>query len=331
MAIFKNIAGKLKKLSREDRIASLDYEAELYAIPIYNSRYNLVSLIKFSDRYIFDAYQLVSACTNIRKLTVKTIDKTNTASDIRGSVEDAERKDISRKSVEAFEPEDVPEQIHYIVLAGSGDDYAYIFDYIENASNPILEILMENVIYKCRPSKEFDKHINYGIINESSFDHIKVLPKYDEELEYRDFKYITDTKSFVHMLPNMSKQDLLDITHCFTPEHACGMQSLHDALLDPAFIIYAEDICQHSIPGMENADYKMVEHILESPVYMIEDDDYLIGNASDEYIDDIFKQQYNKFTGLVDEVEEYKSIDEVIGTVETEGESKDDDTVRKYS
>ena len=45
----------------------------------------------------------------------------------------------------------------------------------------------------------------------------------------------------------------------------------------------------------------------------------------------IFKQQYNTFTGLVDEVEEYKSIDEVIGTVETEGESKDDDTVRKYS
>ena len=69
-------------------------------------------------------------------------------------------------------------------------------------------------------------------------------------------------------------------------------------------------------------------NILDTPVFNrdIDDDNILSGSLSDENIDEIFKQQYDRFTNVTDDNIIYKNIDEIIGdeNIKTDEEIKED-------
>lgn len=232
---------------------------------------------------------------------------------------------------------------NYLLIKCTPKQIVDIILNINGLSNQVLKCLKPE-IYEHMPRKDFIRLERYDILDMNAF---KI-----EEAEETDFTYFKEDHSsdkyyvcynFIAFNNILSK-----LPKCFT------------ALDVFDFIIYLRHIESISSPAKDwfiiNAEYLKdkskrflfqllydnnifrylfnnmlindIISMLETPVFNrnTDDDSILSGSLSDENIDDIFKQQYDRFSNVTDDNIIYKDIDEIIEdeNIKTDEELKED-------
>lgn len=214
---------------------------------------------------------------------------------------------------------------------------------INGLSNQVLKCLKAE-IYEHMPRKDFIELERYDILDMNAF---KM-----EEIEETDFTYIKYESnemlfncnnilfvSFNNILSKLPKCfTALDVIEFITilmynesfvtsTDKEWIVFNAHDLKYKKSIlaILYNNGIFKYLFNDISMHD---ILNMLITPVFNrnTDDDNILNGSLSDENIDDIFKQQYDRFNNVTDDNIIYKDIDEIIEdeNIKTDEELKED-------
>ena len=232
---------------------------------------------------------------------------------------------------------------NYLLIKCTPKQIVNIILNIDKLSNQVLECIKPE-IYSHMPKKDFIKLEKYDILDMNAFE--------IEEVEETDFIYFKEDYSpdnyyvcynfiaFNNILPKLPKcftaldafEFIIYLRYVSNVSLSCKDWFIINAgyLKDKSkqFLfqsLYDNNIFKYLFNDMSMND---IINILETPVFNrdIDDDNILSGSLSDENIDEIFKQQYDRFTNVTDDNIIYKDIDEIIGdeNIKTDEEIKED-------
>lgn len=276
---------------------------------IYNTYYNFIILISFSDNYFSDALELITASNNINAVKHDRPFIIYRHSSYIENLPDKEMLKYPR---------------NYLLISGDGLHYACLYKAVENIANPILQAISIE-IYQNRDSSEFDDLINDNIFQRYLFKYENIVPVYDDYFIINDKingKSFDDLNYILEQLPeSFTAQSLLHIINVYDlPKTEFEYLSAYD-ILDKAYN-YDNNDCIFLINdyNLRNDFFKLFiknptdENLsnLVGPQYLVMDDDEIPGDISDEKLDDIFRQEYDRFNAIKDDNVEYADIDELI-------------------
>lgn len=299
---------------------------------IYNGEFNFIILVSFSEDYFPDAIELLVACNNNRfsnnKISILNTRYVHSSYDEKTDIID------KNKSITIIHPK------NYILIGGNDKHYSALYNNINNISNNILsEISKEICANRC--STYYKKLIDDGVLP-NRFKYNGIKPKYDEPVftkrKYNRTSY-DNVSLMLSKLPNcFTGSDLLKFINTYS--YYCmdngeetfrrvNLQTAYDYLYDVYINNFLSD--KEKITD-EYADmYKAlikngsdeVYKNLVGPQYLVMDDEAMPGNVTDEHLDEIFRQQYERFTGIYENNIEYEDIDEQIA------EDAEEENIRK--
>lgn len=304
------IFDKLKKsITKSSSTNMVEDDTKLWTNVIYNSMDDVIILISYSSDYFYQMIEFVNACRDSEIKVILT--QTSYDEDITNESEESNDKEFK-----PIKPERITHQRYYALIAGTPESYAEIYSHINTLSNDIL-LEVQNDIYNNFSSTYFDSLIENSVLNFYRFKYKKVLPPYNAEVTLvngdRIFT-ISDCSFIKHNLPAIfHKIDIISIM--YLGGTTIGEYDGNDLSV---LVIALEPI----IGKMSIEDFS---RLYNTPKYMIEDDsDTYIGDISDETLDDIFKQKYDRFNAISSNDIEYEDIDEELSDEESENIRSED-------
>lgn len=304
------------KASNENKV--IEDDTKLYTDVVYNTFANLIILISYSNDYANQVVEFLDACNTAG---IKFI----TMSSSYGTTNEEENDDNDEEEKEkefAIRPEQILHQRQYIVLSGSVLNYAGIYSCIDALSNDILLAIQDDIYNHCS-STYFNEHIKNGVLNFNEFKYKKISPQYDRELTLSPIQYdkqlvFNDPKLIISKIPSgFMEKDILQIIKIHTPGDDYAIKSMLRLLKEQ----YDKNKCGKDFMKDFADIYSMIigeindekiHRLLFVPKYMLQDSDTLIGDVDDERLDEMFRQRYDKFSGIATDGIEYKDIDEII-------------------
>ena len=285
----------------------------LYMTCVYNQPHNTITIISIGEEYLDEAIEFLQAVSSTT-LTYEYI-----ISGDQKDVQDNKNDDITIKPEEYYKD-------RYIILSGTAKAYLDIYNYINSVSNYILNELLNKIIYKYFSSTNAVKLYDYGIIQFNNFKYKKRTPEYfGDTISLPNSNVIIDDYKYIKRnLPNaINRRSLLKFIKISYNNEV--IYSLYDYL----FKIDDPDISFRLLPYVNiypkiNTKAEMKE-LLMQPIFTEEEDDDRTGYEDNE-LDELFRKQYDSFTGLYDEEIEFKEIDEIANESDI-----DDDYVRNYT
>lgn len=272
---------------------------------IYNTEYNFIILISFSEDYFNDAMELITASNNIDNIAYYKPFIIYRHSSYKENISDNNELSHPR---------------NYLLISGSELEYTTLYKSIENIGNAILQAITIE-IYNNRSSSDFDELIDDNIFFKSLFKYINIEPPYDK-LACINEKSFDNLNYILKQLPeSFTAQSLLKIINIYNlPKIELSFLSAYDILNkvykyeNPDYIYLINDY------NLRNDFFKLFiknptdENLsnLIGPQYLIIDDDEIPGDVSDEKLDEIFRQEYDRFNAVKDDNTEYVDIDELL-------------------
>lgn len=266
----------------------------LYTKVVYNEKDNFIVLISFTEKYFTDAIHFLSIVPNT---------------------------DLSVKFVQSSYEEKIDEKnllvIHnryYILVGGSDYDYIDFYNNIDLCSNT-LAIALENDIINHRDMEIYSSVYFYKKTNN--------IIEYDKRINITSNKspyIVDDIRKIKSNLPEcFTGQMLLNFIYLSANDQ---YQRLMQWLYDAYNIGY--DDCKEIIEKIRKPILSLLcayptDAILKNwcgPQYLVSDDEFIVGDIDNESIDDIFKQDYDKFTAIASDDIEYIDIDEELSREE---------------
>lgn len=273
---------------------------------IYNGRLNHIILITFTEEHFVDAMEFlaIDRTTNIKMVFVNS------------SYKECVETEDGNKFIE--------HKRFYIVTSGSNEDYIYLLCNCWSLSNNIIKSIIKE-IYIHRDPKDYKDLIDDQILLSKEFHHNKLnRVQYDNPLEVKIFDnmlyYCDNVSQIKNKLPEtILGRQILDIIHCYTE---------YDDIDTLFYVIkskitdneYKEEFRQACFNAFKDIISECIKNPtmetminISGPLYNILEDDQLSGEISDETLDEIFRQAYERFTIITpDESITYQSIDEVV-------------------
>lgn len=304
-------------------------DGKLRSKVIYNTRYNLIILVSYSSKDFESVIEFLSAA-----------EKANITSILSHS---AKEKELSEEEMQDFDKKTVTiiDNRYYMLLSGMPENYASIMHYID-LDNDVLKILINDFYHYCS-STYFKTHVEYGVIDANKFIFKNVAPtNYNKLVECgkdsRAQYYYDDLELILNSLPesflamdlakciniyekpfddNILKRMYYDInTLVYKVSEGCGTE--YDQIIvknmHKAFKLLVPDPCVETLS------------ILNAPLYLRENlEDMYTAAKPIEELDELFQQEYDRFTQITAGESEYEDIDEHIGdNEETENMCKED-------
>ena len=294
----KNIFGKIFK-PKTKKIQSDD--CYCYSKIIWNEKENLIILISFTEDYFEQIIEIQDAINNsYRKLSSKIV--------YSSYEEETDKKDEDGNNII------ITHKKQYMLLGGGTISWQELYMNISNLSNDILSKITAEIINNCNP-EDFklliDDGILHGFTSQYNYDTSKIAQKFG----YNHYCKYTDPEVLLSRLPNVfTGRDLLN----FIIISSLGMERTLKADLYSNVIYFTKDshFKEYNLYPLYDILFKdpTVEKLklLLEPLYKQPDDDSLPGDISDESLDEIFKEQYERFSAIADSSIEYEDIDEVI-------------------
>ena len=291
----------------------INKNADLNALVVYNTDSNFIILIQYGQENYYDAIEFVNGA-NAAGLRVLI---SQTAQEEPGIVED---NSISIRPMRIFD------QRSYLLVSGTTNNWCGLYDYV-NMASPIMEKITQ-LIYQSCTSTDFDRLIKYGVMDEDRFTFRRIKSQVYDALEtaFNPVKHSTirfdNVSKILSKLPKcFSTRDLLSIIHIYQSDEETYVTA-YDLLLDVARGDTTSDavykILSTPLYGqiMDHPDTATLMTSLY-PIYLREDltdDDFMIGTASFEDIDELFRRQYDKYSmPTIDNTEYYdKDVDEPV-------------------
>ena len=229
----------------------------------------------------------------------------------------------------------------YLVMGGNMENISNIFNNIISLSNEFLIELSFDIRANCSPEC-FTQLFDYGVINENYFEYYQVYKtgKYMDRLE-------ATTQEGIHIMYNNPEVIFSNLPNGFTSQSI--LKFIKIIYYNEKF--YKETNAYELIELFNNMDNPIatsvfeelrkplygklvkkpsIENILKliDPLYLqIEGDEIFAGDVDDETLDEIFRQQYDKFTGVYDDTIHYEDIDEELAADEETENMRPEDVI----
>ena len=306
----------------------------LNTLVVYNSKRKLIILVSYTQNYFNDVIEFLTAC---QRVNIKYATQQSAYTESSNNIED---DDYSLKPL-------IKHRRYYLLISGEIDRYISIYKNID-LENAILKAISKE-IYNCRAGVTFKELIDIGVLENNflsnvqakydnprtvfyeNIDEISTNIEYDDIIKIRDnipacftiidLTYLID---FYEDNPtNKSKpiplsiREVISLGKQMREKHphrrSPSVEVLINAFTDTKFI--KEPITEEIIFSLIN------------PKYMQIDDEDMIGNLADDQLDQIFREQYEKFSAIYNPMMEFTSIDEEISRdIEPENEEMEDTT-----
>ena len=306
---------------------------------IYNSRYNLITLVSYSSPYFYTIIEFIKAASEIDDLKIHL-------------AHSAKEKELSKEEQDDFDKKkiEIIDNRYYMILSGKPEDYAELYNHCD-LENEVLKLLMDDIYNNCS-SPQFQTLINYGIMSLGNFKYKGIVPdnynkpqKIKFSFENREAYFFTDDYDLItkNIPEAFIMMDLTDIINTYrvddkNPEKA-GAITYNLKSFAKMYESITPESMQYKVKlGMMGSLIKYVYpyflvnptvdtlNILNAPLFMREDlSDLMEGSVPVEQLDELFQQEYDRFVQPTADAIEYEDIDEQIGlNDESENMRKED-------
>jgi len=308
--------GILKSLFKPKRSKNSVNESFVKSEIIYNSYSSFYLLISFSKDKLNDAVEFMSDVNKCSKMNYSCINAIYRHSSYE---EETDAKDD--KGYPIYNVYDR----YYILLGGTDKGFYELIKRSDNLANDIIISILDDISNN-RPSAEYKT-----LIDDNIFPHrfiydtdkrgsIKFYdgPTYRMHIKDRDI-FCEDLKYIKSQLPKcFSLQSILGVVMA---SDNSGEKTINKLLENYYFLITEkvytiEDFSESFttlldvlFPVRSDEDLLSRLGVLVGPQYMIPEEESDDG-ISDADIDEIFKEKYERFVGLIDDTIEYEDIDE---------------------
>ena len=288
--IFKNFFNKIfKTRSKNNKINA--GESYCYTNMVWNSEDNIIILISFTEDYFEQIIDIQDAVNY-------------TWQELSSKIVYSSYEEETDKLDENGNPIIIIHKKHYLLIGGAPLEWESLYANIHDLSNEVLSKISKEIVNNC--SADYFKNlvedgILYGFINECNYDTLK---------ECGEYSY-TDPEILLKRLPSgFTGRDLLK----FIKIHRAGIESnAWEQLLDLRYT-FNERFLKHQLYQLYSALIKDVTieklRMVIEPLYKQPDDDSIPGDVSDETLDAIFRENYERFSAIMDDSIQYEDIDE---------------------
>lgn len=270
-----------------------------YSDIIWYSKDNLIILLSFTKEYFRDIIELQEAI----------------------SYTDLKEKIIFSSYDEELEDETIlSHERNYMLISGNTDEWAKLFTKID-IGNKCLGILSKEISNNCY-FESFDKLIEDSIIKKFKYNNSDNTPQYNNNMRskslngntvlFNDPKYILDKlpvsitgKDLFHIIKVSPYKDYWCSPYTILETYGAESVFKNESLMEVFNLLMNK-------PSLENLK------LITQPLYFQPDDDTFPGSIDDDALDDIFKENYEKFSALIDDNNEYEDIDEILSEDEEE-------------
>ena len=293
-------------------------EGKLMTKVVYNTRKNLMILVSYTSKNFYDVVELLQAINS------GSVDNMNVYLS-----HDAEEKELSKEELNDFDKKQVTiiNSRYYLLISGSPEAYADIYNKIYNLSNPILEMISNDIYNHCS-STYFNSLIEYGILDKGRFKFQGVIPtNYDDLYHFtvgtrsntllRSME-VDDIREILKRIPSsFSAVDIAPSINIYDDTEGISfsiVELLNLVGKDNIFALVAKELREVIYSNIVKEPSIETLAILKAPVFLRENlEDEINGTMSIDQMDEIFQQEYDRFTGVTAEYTgEYEDIDEVL-------------------
>ncbi len=315
--MIKNIISTDNTKSKKEVTSNEDF---LRTLVVYNSKRKLVILISFTKNYFADIMEFSNACN------LSGVDNF-----YRQSAYDEEVKEPEEKYVEYTFTPLLTHRRYYLLISGSSENYISLINKIDLDNIVLKAVLLE--IYSHRPGVEF-KSLTDSLVIDNDFasnvsatfdDSCKV--SYEDENHNVNYVEYDDIAKIKSNIPEcFTKYDLTFLIQYYQFDKAINHE-LRFTIREMIHILQEyikkhpdsksaiEEILFNSFTNSNFFNGKITQtriFNLLNPLYMQTDDDMMAGDVSDESLDQIFREQYDRFNAVYNPLTVYTSIDEKI-------------------
>ena len=292
------------KLNKKNKKTSTTNESYLNTEVVYNVKDNFIILISFTEDYFYSVMEFLSYRRTYLNLNIQLAD--SICSEVLEEI-DAFGDNIR-----------IIHNKYYLLIGGESAFYNNLFRWADNMANFVIQAIITE-IYNNRTSSDFKTLIDHGILVEDKFKYKNVKPDYDHYANENVPKTHTydDASLIMSRIPDcFTGQNLLKFIHCYQ----FGEESDYYTAIDIIYKAYADGNSIFQL--LIERDFKDLYHSLVKnptkeilmnfigPQYLVESAEAITGDISDDQLDDIFKQQYDRFTAIKDDSIVYEDIDE---------------------
>lgn len=286
---------------------------------IWNTFDHIIFLISCTEDYALPLCEFIEACNITSAIKVRML---------QSSFDELDGKD------KYGDPIYISHKRLYTVVAGSPGNFGHLMTELASLANPIWSAIEREIYNNCHYAA-FAWLEQYGVFNRSDFLYQKTHPKYDENCEVGphllknvDFICYTDPEVVLSRLPiSFTGRSILRMINVeYGNVSANAEDILHFAFADIEYDDYADDSDEEDdlftidavMTQLEDL-YKFIlkrdvtEDALKSliePLFLHNEDGTVVGDISDEHLDEIFRQSYDRFSAVADDNTQYEDIDE---------------------
>lgn len=301
MKKFLNIFKNKKKKIKSD-------EVYCYTDIIWNTKYNMIILVSYTEEYFNQVIELLDACNrcNIRTLHMQSsYDEKSDETDHHGY------------------PIYIEHPKHYLLLSGEPSEFSKIHTNIYNLGNIILSNISNDIVNNCN-SNDFSNLIDDGILPQSSF-------KYSDDIKYTDECIVAKNVAPCTILYDNIDIILSRLPKVFTSKNIINHINIRIEFSESNYIMHSiyeyiklgDKIENYNFMNLFNLLSPLFNKIIPNatlnkmetlvlPLYMQSDDDSIPGDIDDDSLDEIFRKKYERFNAINTESLIYEDIDEVL-------------------
>ena len=199
-----------------------------------------------------------------------------------------------------------------MLIGGEPLIWQSLYGKIHNLGNDVLYRITNEIINNCN-SEDFKQLIDDGILYFNS-----TGKSYDSPVVTEDGMYYTDPNVVLKRLPDaFTGRDIIEFIKIF--DGGNYMTNALAKILDIKYMpnerfkkSYLRDLYKVLF---KNPTIESLTMLLE-PLYKQPDDDSIPGDVSDESLDEIFREHYERFSAIIDDSVHYEDIDEVLADEE---------------
>lgn len=283
-----NFSKKQKKVESDDIYC--------YSNIIWNEPSNLIILISYSKEYfeqiidIQDAinYSWHNLCS---KIVYSSYDETTDKLDEDGN------------------PIIIIHKKYYMLIGGKPLEWQKLYMDIHDLGNEVLAKITDEIVNNCDP--EYFK----TLIDDSILNGFSGSIHYDTPLKTNNGLIFTDPKVLLSRLPSgFTGRDLLKfIKFCGVGNIVTNSGNAYTGILEikrmSNDLFKSLDVYEVYSTLFKDPTVEKLSLLLE-PLYKQPDDDSIPGDVSDESLDEIFREHYERFSAVSDDSIEYEDIDE---------------------
>ena len=303
-------------------------DGKLRSKVIYSTRHNLIILISYGLKDFESVIEFLLAANKTTIISILS--------------HSAKEKELSEEEIKDYDKKVVTiiNNRYYMLLSGTPEAYGEILYYI-NLDNSVLKLLLEDFYHHCS-STYFKTHIDYGVLELNKFIYKNVAPSnYNRLIDIGNdgtTQYYHDDLSLI--LNSLPESFLaIDLAQCINIYEKYGNEPIKKLYHGLNTLIYKvfeghETAYDKFIIKKMNSVFKLLVpepsietlSIINAPLYLRENlEDMYSATKSIEELDELFQQDYDRFTQITAGESEYEDIDEQIGdNEETENMRKED-------